>query len=102
MADYTVGFGSKTTIGVDWTAHLIKASATGGTRTINTGITPTITASAGSVGTITATTTSVMFIFDATAITGPDPVLVTFVVTPTYDNGNIDPRWKTAQVTAAT
>lgn len=103
MADFTVGFGSKTTVGVNWAAHLTAASAaTGGTRTINTGITPTITASAGTVTNITPTTTAVLFRFDATAITGPDPVNVTLVITPTYDNGDIDPRWKTSQVTAAT
>jgi len=94
MADATVGFGSKTTLSHDFAKHLTAAG-----RTIATA---TVTASAGTVSNVTSTPTAVLFRFDATTITGPDPVNVTITTTPTYDNGDIDPRVKTIQVTAAT
>lgn len=94
MADATVGFGSKTTLSHDFTTHLAKAG-----RTIASA---TVSASAGTIANVTPTTTAVLFRFDATTITGPDPVNVTITTTPTYDNGDVDPRVKTIQVTAAT
>lgn len=95
MADATVGFGSKTTLSHDFSKHLAAAG-----RTISTA---TVTASAGAVSNVTTSGgTAVLFRFDATTITGPDPVNVTVTTTPTYDNGDIDPRVKTIQVTAAT
>lgn len=97
MADWTVGFGSKTTLSHDFSKHLAAAG-----RTINTGIVPTVVATQGTISNITVTTTAVLFRFDATSITGPTPVNVTITTTPTYDNGDIDPRVKTIQVTSAT
>lgn len=75
----------------DWSAHLTRAG-----RTI---VSATVTASDGAtVSSVTADTTGVMFRLNVSAVTGW-PKDITVTTTATLDNGDVDVRHHTIQVT---
>lgn len=91
MAETSQDPGASVTYNDDWTAHLAKVG-----RTISTA---TVTASDGAVVTNkTSTTTGVMFRLAVNAVTGT-PKDITTTTTVTLDNGDVDVRHHTIQVT---
>ena len=94
MPDSVQDYAAKITYGQDFTTHLAKAG-----RTI-TGA--TVTASAGTVTNVTHTATSVLWRLDTSAVAATSPYNIDVTITPTYDNGDVDPRHVTITVTNAT
>jgi len=92
VPDATQDFAAKITYLDDWTKHLAAAG-----RTIASA---TVTATGGAVVTgTTTTTTGVRFRLDTTAVAATAPTTITVTTTATLDNGDIDLRHYSIQVT---